>query len=65
MDWDGDSSSTVLGTYEESLLQKYYTIFPSKYSATIQAPGAIKTIDASSSVECLEKVLRFMAKQNE
>ena len=62
---DGDSSSTVLGTYEESLLQKYYTIFPSKYYATIQAPGSNQTIDASSSVECLEKVLRFMAKQNE
>ena len=59
---DGDSSSTALGTYEESLLQKYYTIFPSKYYATIQAPGSNQTIDASNSVECLEKVLRFMAK---
>ena len=59
---DGDSSSTALGTYEESLLQKYYTIFPSKYYATIQAPGSNQTIDASSSVECLEKVLLFMAK---
>ena len=59
---DGDSSNTTWGTYEESLLQKYYTIFPSKYYATIQAPGSNQTINASSSVECLEKVLRFMAK---
>lgn len=59
---DGDSSNTALGTYEESLLQKYYTIFPSKYYATIQAPGSNQTINASSSIECLEKVLRFMAK---
>ena len=59
---DGDSSNTALGTYEESLLQKYFTIFPSKDYATIQAPGSNQTIDASSSVECLEKVLRFMAK---
>ena len=34
----------------------------SKYYATIQAPGSNQTINASSSIECLEKVLRFMAK---
>lgn len=53
---------TLKGNGQSRLLQKYYTIFPSKYYATIQAPGSNQTIDASNSVECLEKVLRFMAK---
>lgn len=58
----GSTSSAPAGDYERHLLQIYQSIFPA-YTVyhTIQAPGSNQSINANSSVDCLGKVMRFIA----
>lgn len=57
----GESSSGVLGEYEKHLLRKFYDIFSPLYCSHISAPGSDQMLDASNSIQCLEKILCLMA----
>lgn len=59
----GESSSTPKGTYEKSLLNFFYQNM-NNFKFNINAPGSNDLIPSSSSVECLEKVLLEIAKEN-
>lgn len=56
----GEPSTSAWGDYERHLLRKFYDIFSLPYYCTICAPGSDQQLDASSSVECLKKVLKLM-----
>lgn len=59
---NGSTSSAPAGNYEQHILQMYQSMFSPYYGyAMIQAPGSNQNINASSSVECLGKVLRYIA----
>ena len=63
-DWhwlhEGESSSGNAVTFEDVLLNDFRQRFV--YSFTVQAPGSYGTVEAGTSITCLEKVLEYMAK---
>jgi len=58
---EGDSSSAAYGEYEQVLLS--YFINNNSYWSPLMltAPGSGQSIDTTSSISCLEKVLRYIA----
>jgi hypothetical protein len=62
-DWhwmsEGETSQYPQGSYEQRLLNHYNTI--QRQITCLSAPGSVASIDASSSMECLGKVLHKIA----
>jgi hypothetical protein len=63
-DWhwlrSGESSTASGGDYERILLN-YYLQNEAWLNYTLSAPGSNETVDSSSSLACLEKVVRYIA----
>lgn len=60
--WSNGTSSSTRGEYEAMLLDRYNSMSSSgRYGFQLVAPGSGQTVDPSKSVDCLGKVLRYMA----
>jgi hypothetical protein len=57
---EGGTSTSATGDYENILLN-YYLQNKAWLSYTLYAPGSNETLESSSSLVCLEKVLRYIA----
>ncbi len=66
-DWhwitDGESTSSTYYKYEQALLDYFQQnkLFWSVFCLSLTAPGSGQNVDISSSLDCLEKVLRYIA----
>ncbi len=56
----GETSTSAVGTYEQVLMD-FYNSHAVWGILNISAPGSNQTVDTASSIECLEKVLRYIA----
>ena len=60
--WGNPGESTAAhGDYERMLLRKYNSLTANGLVPPVSAPGSGEQVDTRGSVECLGKVLRFMA----
>jgi len=64
-DWrwlnSGETSTSQPGTYEQVLLDYLNNHFPYWAPQTITAPGSEQIVDINGSLECLTKVMMFIA----
>lgn len=60
--WSNGASSSPKGTYETTLLDKFDAmLLGGRYGFQLAAPGSKQEVDASKSIDCLGKVLRYIA----
>lgn len=58
---EGETSTSAWGDYEHVLLDSFNQKTAWQSTLILTAPGSGQTVDASSSLECLKKVLNFIA----
>lgn len=60
--WSNGASSSPRGAYETMLLDKFEEMsLGGRYGFQLTAPGSRQTVDTSKSIDCLGKVLRYIA----
>lgn len=60
--WSNGASSSPKGAYETMLLDKFNAMsLGGRYGFQLAAPGSKQAVDTSNSIDCLGKVLRYIA----
>lgn len=60
--WSNGASSSPRGTYETMLLDKFNAMsLGGRYGFQLAAPGSKQAVDTTKSIDCLGKVLRYIA----